>query len=180
MGLAARLLLTIAVAAGPSAPAFARDPLGVFERWGAFRDARPLRCFAIAEPARSGRRAAWRPFASIATWPRLGRARPASRPPQHDQAARDAGAADDRRARFLLASGGAEAWAPDARVDAAIVAAMRGGSSMSVEAIDLRGRPFADTYRLRGAATAIDAAALGCARAGVAGKIGGLCLCARP
>ena len=36
------------------------------------------------------------------------------------------------------------------RADAAIVTAMRGGSSMSVEAIDLRGRPFADTYRLRG------------------------------
>jgi hypothetical protein len=35
---------------------------------------------------------------------------------------------------------------------------------MSVQTRDARGRGFADTYALRGAATAIDAAALGCAR----------------
>jgi hypothetical protein len=34
---------------------------------------------------------------------------------------------------------------------------------MSVEAVGARGRPFADVYALPGAATAIDAAALGCA-----------------
>ena len=39
---------------------------------------------------------------------------------------------------------------------------MRGGRSMSVEAVAPHGRPFADVYALAGAATAIDAAALGC------------------
>ena len=67
--------------------------------------------------------------------------------------------------RFPLVSGGADAWAPDGRADAMIVTAMRSAQSMSIASRDTRGRGFQDTYRLRGAATAIDAAALGCARA---------------
>ena len=157
-------LLTILLALLPAA-AHARDPLGVFEGWGAFRDARPPRCFAIAAPARSGR-GAWKPFAAIATWPAL-RVRGQVHVRLRSEKRRDTPVwLTIGEQRFLLASGGADAWAPDGRTDAAIVAAMRGGSSMSVEALDLRGRPFADTYRLRGAATAIDAAALGCASLG--------------
>ncbi len=149
-----------------AAPAAARDPLGVFEGWGAYRDQRPLRCFAIAEPAVRLRGGPWRPFAAITSWPGIG-----VRGQLHVRlrSAKKAGTPTylvigDHR--FLLASGRAEAWAPDAAVDAAIVAAMRGGSSMSVEAIGLNGRPFADAYRLHGAASAIDAAALGCAKRG--------------
>jgi len=66
--------------------------------------------------------------------------------------------------RFTLVGGGADAWAPDRQSDAAIVAAMRAAPSMSVAARSRTGAGFADTYRLRGAATAIDAAALGCGR----------------
>lgn len=153
----AALLLVIA------SPAAARDSLGVFEGWGAFRDARPARCFAIAEPAGSGR-GDWRPFASVANWPargtrgqlhiRLSRARAARTPVTLTLGSR----------RFALIAGGADAWAPDQRGDAAIVAAMRSAERMSVTARDERGRVFTDSYRLRGAATAIDAAALGCAR----------------
>lgn len=66
--------------------------------------------------------------------------------------------------RFRLAAGEGDAWAADARMDAAIVAAMRSATSMSVSSVGRDGRPFADTYALRGAATAIDAAALGCVR----------------
>ena len=57
-----------------------------------------------------------------------------------------------------------DAWAADARGDATIIAAMRSASSMSIQTRDAQGRAFADAYALRGAATAIDAAALGCAR----------------
>src|SRR3546814_18128866 len=66
--------------------------------------------------------------------------------------------------RFTLTAGGADAWAPDKRVDAAIIAAIRSGTSMSVQATGKNGAPFADVYALRGAAQAMDAAALGCAR----------------
>ena len=44
------------------------------------------------------------------------------------------------------------------------IAAMRSERSMSVEALARNGGAFADTYRLAGAATAIDAAALACRR----------------
>jgi hypothetical protein len=142
----------------------ARDSLGVFEDWGAFRDAAPLRCFAIAEPAR-GDGGKWRPFASIAHWPGQG-----VRGQVHIRLSREkrAGApvtitVDDRRATLIGA--GADAWAPDRRVDGAIISAIRSGRSMSISTVAATGGGFADTYRLKGAATAIDAAALGCARA---------------
>jgi len=63
--------------------------------------------------------------------------------------------------RFELVAGNADAWAPDTRTDAAIIAAIRAGRSMSVETLGRAG-PFTDVYTLRGAATAIDAATLGC------------------
>ncbi len=145
-------------------PAAARDSLGIFEGWGAFRDDRPLRCFAISTPAARTSGGRWRPFASVAHWPgrnvrgqlhiRMSRARAAD--------AAVTLTVGDRR--FRLAAGGADAWAPDARADAAIVAAMRSATSMAIASRDASGRAFTDAYRLRGAATAIDAAALGCAR----------------
>jgi len=137
-----------------------RDALGVYEGWGAFRDASPLRCFAIARPVQRGGAA----FASIGSWPRAG-----ARNQLHLRLSR-ARRGDARvtlsigERRFELRAGPLDAWAPDTRTDAAVVAAMREGRSMSVETVGAEGRPFADTYSLKGAATAIDAAALGCVR----------------
>ena len=65
---------------------------------------------------------------------------------------------------FQLIGGGAEGWAPDAAADAAIVTAMRTGVAMSVETRSQNGGLMRDDYPLRGAATAIDAAAIACAR----------------
>jgi hypothetical protein len=69
---------------------------------------------------------------------------------------------DDRT--FQLLAGGRDAWAPDPRGDAEIVAAMRRGVEMSVETRTPTGGLMRDAYRLRGAATAIDAAAVACSR----------------
>ena len=66
--------------------------------------------------------------------------------------------------RFALIAKAVDVWAPDKRTDAAIVAAIRSGRSMSVESLSRSGQPFADVYALRGAATAIDAASLVCAQ----------------
>lgn len=138
-----------------SHPAAARENLGVFGRWAAFRDDRPARCYAIAEPVRGvSTTARWRPFASVATWP--GRAR--NQIHIRLRQPRPAGARitlQIGRQRFPLVAGGADAWAPDPRTDAAIVAAMRSAELMYVGG---------DAYPLRGAATAIDSASLGCAR----------------
>jgi hypothetical protein len=154
-------LLLLALAASPAA---ARESFGIFDSWGAFADAAPRRCFAIAQPVRDGGRGAWRPFASIATWPNQGARNQLhirlSR--ERDPRARVTLSVGDRR--FELVAGKADAWAPDARTDAAVVAAIRSGRSMSVETLSRSGQPFADVYPLRGAATAIDAATLGCAR----------------
>lgn len=143
-----------------AAPAYARDSLGIFEGWGAFRDPASSRCYAISMPvARKGDG-----FAAVGSWPRQ-----KVRGQVHFRLSRNR--AEDApvilnvgERRFALVAGQADAWAPDPRADAAIIAAMRSASSMSVQTSAANGRAFADTYTLRGAATAIDAAALGCAR----------------
>jgi hypothetical protein len=158
----ARILLSIVAIANVGA-ATARTSLGTFEGWGAFHDDSPSRCFAIAEPVRqSGGK--WRPFASIATWPGAG-----VRGQVHIRLAREKlnGAAVTLSIggkRFPMVAGGADVWAPDPRADAAIVAAMRSAPVMSIATRAATGAAFAETYRLKGAATAMDAAALGCAR----------------
>jgi hypothetical protein len=63
---------------------------------------------------------------------------------------------------FLLVARGRDVWAKDRRADAAIIAVLRSGSSMSVSSVSPEGTPFADVYRLRGAASAIDSALLAC------------------
>jgi hypothetical protein len=155
-----RLLFMLAIMASP---AMARTSLGTFEGWGAFRDERPLRCFAITEPYRGGG-GKWRPFATVSTWPqtgvrgqvqvRLSRALLIGSPVLLTIGGQ----------RFALVAGGADAWAPDARIDAALVAAMRNAQGFTIRARAATGSSFSESYALKGAATAIDAAALGCAR----------------
>ena len=166
-----KLAATLALALSLAAPVGAREAIGIYKGWGAFRDARPLRCYAIAQPQVTGGRS--RGWASVATWPnrslrgslhvRLSRER--------DRSARVTLSVGERR--FALVANGNDAWAADAPSDRAIVAALRGGRSMSIEAVGVGGQPFADTYALAGAATAIDAAALACAGSGTRAGQGG-------
>ena len=51
-------------------------------------------------------------------------------------------------------------------MDAAIVAAMRSASRMTVASRGSNGARFSDRYSLSGAATAMDAAVVGCATRG--------------
>lgn len=64
---------------------------------------------------------------------------------------------------FLLAAGGAHAWARDSAQDGAIIAALREGSGMRLTTRDGSGRRLTERFATRGAATAIDAAAARCA-----------------
>ena len=150
------VLLALAIAA----PVAARETIGIYKGWGAFRDASPARCYAIARPVMAGGRASG--FASVATWPKRGlRASLYVRlSRERDRSAGVTLTIGERR--FALVANGLDAWAGDAPSDRAIVAAMRSGRSMSVEAVGVGGRPFVDVYALSGAATAIDAAVLGC------------------
>ncbi len=155
---AAYFLLSLLMA-GSSAAA-APEAIGIFGQWGAFSE-NSKRCYAIAEP--EGRAREGRPFASVGFWPgnqaggqlhlRL------SRPKR-------AGSAillTIGERSFQLVGGGVNAWAPDPRADAAIVAAMRGALEMAVATRSEGGALIRDRYTLRGAPSAIDAAALACA-----------------
>jgi hypothetical protein len=148
-----------------AAPALARDGLGVFETWGAFRDPGVPRCYAIAMADKPvGAKVDYQAFADVGHWPKR-----ALRNQVHFRLSRrvlpktpislTVGSQP-----FLLVGGGGDAWAADRRMDAAIVAAMRSATTMRVRATAASGRGFSDRYQLPGAASAIDAAALGCAR----------------
>jgi hypothetical protein len=150
-----------------ASPLAAKDSLGVFGQWGAFRDPQVPRCYAIAAAevetrSRSAREHA--PFASVGTWPKRG-----VRGQLHFRMSRNL-ATSPRLSlaiggqRFELTGGGGDAWATDRTTDAAVIAAMRSAASMSVSATDSAGRRFTDRYSLEGAATALDAATVGCAR----------------
>lgn len=140
-----------------------RTALGVWERWGAMRDSRPLRCFALVQPVLPGGATDTRgAFAAVSARPDAARrhglyVRLSRRP---SPTAPITLAIGERR--FALVGEDRAARAADAATDRAIVGAMRGARAMSVSAIDAAGRAFADHYPLAGAATAIDAAMLGC------------------
>ncbi len=148
--------LVCALAATLAAPLAARESLGVYESWAAFKDASPLRCYAIAKAdAKSANPA----YATVSLWPGKG-----VRGAVHLVLSREVAAKATVRLavgdkRFDLVAKGRNAWAADARGDAAIVAAIRSGTRMTVS-----GGGFTDRYTLAGAATAIDAATVGCAK----------------
>ncbi len=147
-----------------ASPALARDSLGMFKNWGAFRDVGVPRCYAIIlayKPA--GAKVEYQAYADVGHWPKR-----ALRNQVHFRLSKRLAANAPIRLRidtqdFMLAGGGGDAWAADRRMDAAIVAAMRSAKAMRVRARAADGREINDFYDLPGAASAIDAAALGCA-----------------
>lgn len=144
-----------------AAPALAQPrSLGAFGEWAAFRD--PGRCYAIAAPHEAPAAEGWRPFASVGH-------RPGRRGGQlHLRLSREKRPGSAVLARidgrsFQLVGGGRDAWAADAGADAELQAAMRTGIELVVETRSTQGLLVRDHYRLRGAATAMDAAAIACA-----------------
>lgn len=156
--------LVIAVGLLSAGAAHARDSLGIFGEWGAFRDPATPRCYAIAKPAPSTQQRDHDPYATIGTWPkrkvrgqihlRLSRSMAKGAPVTLTVG----------RKSFTLTGTGGNAWARNQAMDAAIVAAMRSAGTMVVRSRDNKGRNFSNTYTLDGAATAMDAATVGCAR----------------
>lgn len=153
--LAALLLLALA------APLSAKESLGIFDSWGAFRDDAGPRCYAIAIPRGANRQQA---SASIATWPRRN-----IRGQIHFRLSRPArpGSAVSLQIggeRFGLTGSGTNAWGANRQMDAAISAALRSANRMAVSATDKNGNRFSDSYTLNGVASAMDAATVACAR----------------
>jgi hypothetical protein len=147
-----------------AAPAVARDSLGIWNTWGAFADTGVPRCYAIAmADTVEGRSNTFQPYFTVGTWPRRH-----VRGEIHARLSRRIGPGSAVTLaiggeRFALVVGTADAWAQDERMDAAIVAAIRSSRSMTVTASVGASRVFSDSYALAGAASAMDAAMLGCA-----------------
>jgi hypothetical protein len=159
-----RLSRLVLAAALLASPALARDALGLFGSWAAFRDTAAPRCYAIAKALPSTKQRDYQPYADVAWWPRQ-----AVRGQVHFRLSRklQPGAPivlSIGGQRLSLVGGGGDAWAADKRMDAAVIAAMRSASEMTVSARGADGNGFSNTWKLDGAATAMDAAAVGCAR----------------
>lgn len=148
----------------PGSPAFARDSLGMYSNWGTFRDPGVPRCYAIAMATPSTRQHDYQPYAAVGTWPKR-----RVRNQFHLRLSREMASGSQivlriGGERFELTGGGGDAWAVDRKMNAAIIAAMRSASRMTVYARDKSGRRFSNRWQLAGAASAMDAASIGCAR----------------
>ena len=159
-----RRLLLITLGCLLASPALARDTLGMFGNWGAFRDASVPRCYAIALSTNGkSARDTTSAYADIASWPRrhlrhqfhvrLGRRLAATGPITLTLGDR----------QFALTGAGYDVWATDPRMDAAITAALRSASTMTLSARDIANHRFSLNWALPGVASAMDAAALACA-----------------
>ena len=156
--------LALALLALVAAPALAREAMGMFGSWGVFRDPQAARCYAIAMAQPSTKSRDFQPYADVAWWPRA-----QVRGQVHFRLSRKLQpnapiSLSIGGQRIALTGGSADAWASDKRGDAAIMAAMRSTSEMTVSARGMSGQSFSNTGTLGGAATAMDAAAVACAR----------------
>ena len=144
-------------------PAAARDALGVWEDWGAFRDSAVPRCYAIAMPAPSTRPRDGVPHMTIGTWPRRNLRGQVDWRLSRRIAPGAKVTASVGGETFELMASDAVAWAQDRRMDAAVIARLRSAGTLTISGKARDGRTFRDTYRLGGAASAMDAATVGCA-----------------
>ncbi|MEJ6594484.1 hypothetical protein [Parasphingorhabdus sp.] len=147
-----------------SVPVIAKDSLGIFNSWGAFRDSEIPRCYAIAESEEITGKAQRKSFATIGFWPRRKIRRQFHVRLSRDRSTNSRLIVSIAGRRFQLTASRFDGWSQDKRMDASIISAIRSATSMTVESVGRNGKPIVDAYRLRGAATAIDAASLGCSR----------------
>lgn len=142
-----------------SAPALARDRLGAWQNWAAFRDTEIARCYAIGGPEQTSGSGG---FVSVGFWPKRGLSHQVYVRLSRNRSTNSGITLSAGGRRFQLAVRGDSGWAKDRQMDLAIIAAIRSSQSLSVQSVGRDGRNIIDAYRTRGAASAIDAAALGC------------------
>ncbi len=158
-----RLFAWLMCVAALAAPLSAKDRLGVYQGWAAFRDPETPRCYAISEPDETIGPPTRAAYVSIGFWPKRSVAHQLYVCLSRDRAANSGVTLTAGGRRFRLQANSNAAWAADRRMDLAIIAAIRSATSLSIETIGRDGRSIVDAYALRGAPSAIDAAALGCA-----------------
>ncbi|HEY4545038.1 MAG TPA: invasion associated locus B family protein [Pedomonas sp.] len=158
------LAMGMMVLATPAADA--RETLGAFGDWAAFRDpGNDTRCYAVTGPnqTRASTQNVRRGQASLSVgfWP--GR----SGPQLH--AATGFGIDPSKPVTlkigsrsFTLLPEGESAWAENAAADEAIIKALRQGTTAEVTSTSTRGTQITDRYSLKGISAALDAARSAC------------------
>ena len=139
-----------------AAPLLAKERLGAYQSWAAFKDAEVSRCYAIGSPDESSGTGG---YVSVGFWPKRGLSHQVTVRLSRPRSSNAGITLSVGGRRFQLTADGNTGRAKDRAMDLAIIAAMRSSQSMSVQSSGI-----IDAYALRGAASAIDAAALGCAR----------------
>lgn len=157
MKAAAILLLLLA-----ASPALAKDRLGAWQSWAAFRDAGTARCYAIGSPEESSGSGG---FLSVGFWPKRGLSHQLYVRLSRERSSNSGITLSAGGRRFQLVARGNSGWAKDRQMDLAILAAIRSAQSVSIQSIGRDGRTIIDAYATRGAASAVDAAALACTTA---------------
>lgn len=152
-----RIALLLAILA--ATPALAKERLGAWQSWAAFRDAETPRCYAIGAPEESNGE---RGYVSIGFWPRRGLGHQVYVHLSRERSSNSAITLSAGGRRFRLVAKGDYGWAKDRQTDLAIIAAIRSSASLSITSMASDGRNIVDAYATRGAASAIDAAALEC------------------
>jgi hypothetical protein len=152
---------SIFLAALLATPALAKDRLGAWQSWAAFKDAETPRCYAIGGPEESSGEGG---YVSVGFWPKRGLSHQVYVRLSRERSPNSGITLTAGGRRFQLVARGNSGWAKDRQMDLAILAAIRSAQSLSVQSVARDGRTIIDAYATRGAASAIDAAALGCAR----------------
>jgi hypothetical protein len=142
-----------------ASPLFAKDRLGAWQSWAAFKDPETPRCYAIGAPEDSTSAGG---YLSVGFWPKRGVTHQIYVRLSRERSSNGGITLTAGGRRFRLQTKGNGGWAKDRAMDMAIIAAIRASRSMSVESTGKNGGNIIDAYALRGAASAIDAAALGC------------------
>ncbi len=143
-------------------PAAAKDTLGIYQSWAAFKDSETPRCYAISQPEQRAAGATRPGYFSVGFWPKKRVSHQIYISLSRDQSANSTITVSAGGRRFRLKSNAVGGWAADRRTDLSIIAAIRSSASLSVESIGRDGRAIVDAYSLRGAPSSIDAAAIGC------------------
>jgi len=155
-----RAVLLVALSFSTAAVAAPSHLLVAGGAWAGFD--RGQSCEAVAKPLLPAKKGEAAPFVSVSfdrSGPRHGQVFSQLRRPVRPNSSVILTVGDQP---FLLVAGGASAWSQDAGQERAIIAAMRTGGGMRIEARDSGGRRLSDRYLLDGAPTAIDAAAAAC------------------
>jgi hypothetical protein len=142
-------------------PLLAKSQLGAWQNWAAFKDPETPRCYAIGAPEDAVSKGG---YVSVGFWPKRGVGHQVYVRLSRERSSNGGITLSAGGRRFRLNTKGNGGWAKDRAMDMAIIAAIRSAQSLSVESIGRNGGTIVDAYALRGAASAIDAAALECAK----------------